>query len=116
LSVFGLLDGAFRLDTSTVERSVDAGRSRGTGWFLIVVGAMFALLWLAMLVPAIPGDLPGGRVTTDIASPVHVLDLSMVLPLLVATGVMLVRRLAVGVVLGAMMLTKITASGRPCSR
>lgn len=111
LSVFGLLDGLFRLDAGVVDVSVEARESRGTGWFLIVVGAMFAMLWLAMLVPAIPGDLPAGRVTYDIASPVHVLDLSMVLPLVVAAGVMLVRRLPTGVVLGAVVLTKITTLG-----
>lgn len=33
-----------------------------------------------MIVPAIPGGLPAGRVTYDIASTVHVLDLAFVLP------------------------------------
>ena len=35
----------------------------------------------------------------------------MVLPLLITTGAMLVRRLAVGLVLGAVMLTKMTTLG-----
>ena len=42
-----------------------------------------------MMVPAIPGGLPAGRVTYDIASTVHVLDLAFVLPLRLATGVLL---------------------------
>ncbi len=111
LSVFGLLDGLLRLDIDVVGRSVDAGDSRGTGGFLVGVGVLFVGLWLAMLLPAIPGDLPAGRVTYDIASPVHVLDLSMVLPLVVATGVMLLRRRPTGVVLGAVVLTKVVTLG-----
>lgn len=111
LSVFGLLDGLFRLDMGVVEAGVDASHSRGTGAFLIGVGVLFVVLWLAMLLPAIPGDLPAGRVTYDMASTVHVLDLSMVLPLVIATGAMLRRRLAVGVVLGVMVLTKIVTLG-----
>lgn len=111
LSVFGLLDGVFRLDASVVEHSVDARHSRGTGGFLVGVGALFVVLWLSMLLPAIPGDLPAGRVTYDIASTVHVLDLSMVLPLVIATGSMLLRRQPMGVTLGVLLLTKITTLG-----
>lgn len=111
LSVFGLLDGIFRMDSAVVEHSVDARHSRGTGGFLVAVGVLFVVLWLSMLLPALPGDLPAGRVLYDIPSTVHVLDLSMVLPLVVATGSMLLRRQPMGVALGVLVLTKIVTLG-----
>jgi hypothetical protein len=66
---------------------------RLTGGFLIAVGALFALLWLADIVPAL---LHGGtpRSTAEagaITNPVHVMDLSVVLPAHVACGVSLIR-------------------------
>lgn len=111
LSVLGLLDGMFRIDRTSLESSVDPLHSRGTGMFLVAVGVLFVGLWMVLLLPAIPGDLPAGRVTYDIASAVHTLDLSMVLPLVVASGIMLVRRRAVGVMLGAVVLCKIVTLG-----
>lgn len=111
LSVFGLLDGLFRVDARAMEASVDPGHSRGTGVFLVAVGSLFVAIWLALLVPAIPGELPGGRVTYDITSAVHTLDLSMILPLVIASGVMLVRRRPVGVMLGVVVLCKMVALG-----
>lgn len=112
LSAWGLLDGLSRLDASAVRASVRADRSRGTGAFLVGVGALFLLLWTAMIAPAVVGDgLPAGRVTYDIASAVHVLDLSLVLPLVVTTGVLLWRRRPEGVVLGVVVLCKIVTLG-----
>lgn len=49
--------------------------------------------------------------TYDITSAVHTLDLSMVLPLVIGSGVMLVRRRPVGVMLGAVVLCKMVALG-----
>ncbi len=79
--------------------------------FLVAVGSLFVVIWLALLVPAIPGELPGGRVTYDITSAVHTLDLSMILPLVIASGVMLVRRRPVGVMLRVVMPCKMVALG-----
>jgi hypothetical protein len=79
--------------------------------FLAIVGCLFTALWLAMILPAIPGDLPAGRVTYDIASAVHVLDLAIVMPLIFATAWLTLRGRVIGVVLAAVLLTKMVTLG-----
>jgi hypothetical protein len=106
---FGLLDGVLRLRMGVVSNAFERAPRRPAGVFLIVVAVLFAGMWLAMIVPAIPGGLPAGRQTYDIASAVHVLDLAFVLPLLAATGVMLWRGHVAGPALaGVLLCLKVT--------
>lgn len=104
LSSYGLLDGLVRLRMDVVSAAFERTPRRSAGVFLIVVGVLFTGLWLAMILPAVPGGLPAGRQTYDIASAVHILDLAFVLPLLLATGVMLWRGHVAGPALGAVLL------------
>ncbi len=79
---------------------------KSTAVFVILVGAVFYVLWLAEVVPA----LVGGRVpksTIDaglITNPVHVLDLSIVLPAFIIAGISLYRRGQLGLFLAPVML------------
>lgn len=66
---------------------------RSAGGFLVAVGGAFALLWLAQLGPAAlsgtpPAELAAMGLPTN---PVHVLDLSFILPLHIIAGVALWR-------------------------
>ena len=79
---------------------------RTAGIFLIAVGAGFALLWLAEIVPAlvhgvVPATVTEAGVPTN---PVHVIDLSVVLPAHVAAGVLLLRRHRLGYAAAPMLL------------
>jgi hypothetical protein len=111
LAGYALLDGLIRLDLTRAGPAMADTPRRPVGWFLVGVGVLFVGLWLAMILPAIPGGLPDGRVTYDIASVIHVLDLAFVLPLLLATGRMLLRGHPAGPVLGAVLLTKMVTLG-----
>jgi hypothetical protein len=111
LAGYALLDGLLRLDLSRVGPAMARTPRRPVGWFLVGVGVLFVGLWLAMILPAIGGGLPEGRVTYDIASVIHVLDLAFVLPLLIATGRLLLRGHPAGPVLGAVLLTKMVTLG-----
>lgn len=66
---------------------------RSAGGFLVALGGVFALLWLAQLVPAaLSGTQPPELVAMDLpTNPVHVIDLSFILPLHVIAGVALWR-------------------------
>jgi hypothetical protein len=108
---YGFLNGLLRLDMEAIAPSVARLPRRGLGVFLLVVAGTFLGLWLSMIVPAIPGGLPGGRMTYDIASTVHVLDLSTMLPLLVGAGWLLLRARTAGSVLGVVLLCKIVTLG-----
>jgi hypothetical protein len=67
---------------------------RLAGAFLVGVGAMFSLLWLAQIASvATTGALPPDLIKADISSnPVYALDLAFFLPLCVMAGVGLLRR------------------------
>jgi hypothetical protein len=112
LSTAALLDGLLRIDMAAVAPAFAGLPRRGVGWFLIVTGEAFALLWLADIVPAIPGDqLPRSLGAYDMTSPIHVLDLTFVLPAVISTGVLLVRGHPAGPVLGTVVLAKIMTLG-----
>ena len=70
------------------------GRPRSvTAWVLIVTGVLFAALWLSELVPALlTGTVPAGLTEAGlIVNPIHVIDLSAVLPGFVIAGVAAVQ-------------------------
>lgn len=66
-------------------------RSWLTGTYFIVLGSVFYIIWLADIIPAImlgqtPPQLDDFQIPTN---PVHVIDLSIVLPAYIITGVMI---------------------------
>lgn len=79
---------------------------RLAGGYLIAIGVVFGALWLLQLVPAaLTGQPPRELAETGLfTNPVHVLDLSFILPLHVIAGVQLVRRRPVGLVTGPVLL------------
>jgi hypothetical protein len=111
LAGFGLLNGLVRIRAGAVAGAFEAVPRRPIAWFLIVAGSLFALVWLAQVVAAIPGGVPEGLFTYDIPNMVHVLDLSLALPLVIGSGVLLLRRHPMAPVLAALMLCKIVTLG-----
>jgi hypothetical protein len=109
LSAASLVDGLVRVSPSRV-RPVFAGlRGRGLGWFLVAVGVAFVGLWLSDVGPSmLGGDPPAQLGPGGTPYPVYVLDLTVALPAVVATGVMLVRRHPMAGVLGGVVLVKVT--------
>jgi len=76
------------------------------GGFLIATAVAFAGLWLAQVIPAlVRGGSPPGLAENGLSTnPIHVLDLSIVLPGLAAGGVSLLRHRSRGYVLAPMMM------------
>ena len=106
LSTFTLIGALTGADLPRIARYFARGNLRGTGWFLIVLAAAFALLWLREIVP----DLLSGRGSRSAGdwnvptNPVHVLDLALFLPALVLTGVLLRRAQPLGYATAAAQL------------
>jgi hypothetical protein len=71
-----------------------------------LIGLVFAALWLREIVPAlISGQPPKSLADAGlITNPVHVLDLSFVLPGLIVTAIQLLRRKAVAFVLAPVLM------------
>jgi hypothetical protein len=111
LGFYLLLDGLLRVDVQALRGAFSGLPKRATGWFLTVTGTLFVLLWLASIVPTIPGGVPDGLFVYDIPSTVHVLDLGFVLPLLIGTGVALLRDHVAAPLLAGMLLVKTVTLG-----
>lgn len=106
LSVFALAAQLARELGQDARPLVPGAPARLAGGFLVVVAVMFAALWLAEIVPALargtaPPSLAEGGFFTN---PVHVLDLSLLLPAMIASGVSLLRGRAFGHALAPIML------------
>lgn len=93
LAVFALAGSLVFLSASAADACPSGIAVRVSGWFLIVVPMLFALLWLSEIVP----DLLSGRGSTSASAwevptnPVHVLDLAFFLPAVCVVGVLLLR-------------------------
>ncbi|MCY1714028.1 hypothetical protein [Caproiciproducens galactitolivorans] len=107
LSVYSLLVfGAkqFRLDFKAwFEQKVPV---KTVGVFLLVIAAAFYFLWLSQSLPAaVTGGVPASVVSGALpTNPVHALDYSFFLPLIVIAGVLLIRKKRLGYFLAPMML------------
>jgi hypothetical protein len=92
LSVYALIGATAELDTDALQGVLGARHwRRAAAVFLVVVGGIFALLWLAEIVPAtLAGVTPESvEASTFAVNPIHVLDLALCLPAVVVTGVLL---------------------------
>jgi hypothetical protein len=96
-----LMGGLLRVATLQWPDTASIRLRRGTGWMIVVVAVMFSGLWLSVLVPFALGGAGGTPY------PVFVLDLVVVLPALVAVGVLLLRRHRLGAPLAFVALVKI---------
>jgi hypothetical protein len=94
LSLFALLGVGLVLAREDVRGWFeDSVPVRVPGVFLIAVGAGFSLLWLAEVIPAlVRGTIPASVAEAGVlTNPVQVIDLSVVLPVHIAAGVLLLR-------------------------
>jgi hypothetical protein len=107
LASYGLLDGLLRIDVDAVAPAFADTPRRETSVVLLVSGALFAFVWLADVVTALPDGLPEARMAYDLPNPIHVLDLAWLIPAVVATGVLLRRRHPAAGVLAAVLLIKL---------
>jgi hypothetical protein len=66
-------------------------RSKVASLLLLIIGVLFGSLWLSEIVPAILSDkIPEVLVETGLwVNPIHVLDLSFLLPCMIITSVLL---------------------------
>jgi hypothetical protein len=104
-----LLDGLVRIELRRIAPAVRRLRTRAVGWFLVVIGVAFTALWLSDVAPsAFGGRAPSVHGIGGTPYAVYVLDLVVALPIVVATGILLIRRHPAGPVLGGVVLVKIT--------
>ncbi len=83
-----------------------AAPRRAAGTWLVTLGTAFAVLWLSQVVPALweGGDPVGSAELGLLTNPAHVLDLSFLCPLMLATGTSAFRRGRLGGVMAPILL------------
>jgi hypothetical protein len=107
LSVYALIGGMSALHPPRIKALfAPSAPVRPTAILLIVIGSIFYLLWLSEVVPTIgSGDAPKAlRDAGLLTNPVHVLDMGVLLPGAILTGVLLLRRNAWGFALAPPLL------------
>jgi hypothetical protein len=107
LALYALIALAKVIDADAARMWFDATMPRRVvSGFLLFIGVAFGLLWLMQLVPAaLTGRDPQDLVETGLlTNPIHVMDLSFILPLHVLSGVLLWRRRPLGYVLAPALL------------
>lgn len=79
---------------------------RSVGIFLIIISAMFYLLWLKDIIPVILIDSVPQTVSDYklLVNPVHVLDIAIVLPGLIITAILLLKKRRLGYILAPISL------------
>jgi hypothetical protein len=116
LSLFSLIGGIVSLDHEKASaRFTKPAAVRGAAWFLIVMGALFGLLWLSEDVPALlTGRVPKSVIDMALpTNPVHVLDLSFFLPAVIAAGVLALRGNPLARVLATPFIVFLALTGMP---
>lgn len=118
LSFYGLLFFVFFSHAGSGLWSVPDVLRKIIAWYFILVGVLFYTLWLLEVIPAmIDNQTPASL--TEVGLPtngVHVIDLSVFLPGLVITGILVWKKHGLGqllapVVLTFMILMNITIGG-----
>jgi hypothetical protein len=115
LSMYALIGAVAALDPPEVRRRYGRTNVSVAASFLVVIGALFAMLWLGDIVPALAGGTsPAAAVGIGVpTNPVHVLDLAIFLPAVVFTGIWLLRGRDLGYVLAPGLLLFLSFTGVP---
>ncbi len=106
-SLWALIGGMVTTDWRAIAvRFASRTPAKVVSIFLIVLAALFYLLWFSDEVPALlSGGVPASIKDMGLpTNPVHVLDMAMLLPTMILAGVWLWRQQAIGYGLATMML------------
>lgn len=114
LSIFTLIAAISGMDAPAWPKRFDAATPRRTvAGFLLFCGVMVAALWLPEIIRyLVTGKLPETLVLAGIPTNfVYVMDLGLVVPLALLSGISLWRRLPRGYILAGVVLTKAATMG-----
>lgn len=113
---FWSLVGGLRTLRPTAVAARLARAPRGiVGWYLLVIAGVFTMLWLSDIVPAmVDGRVPKGALDLGLPSnPVHVLDLAIFLPAVIAIGRLVLLQRPTGLTLAPAAVVFLVMTGLP---
>jgi hypothetical protein len=107
LSFYALVGSLKSLPVSDISGDSSSRFPRKTTvTVLLLIAFVFGVQWFREIIPALhSGEAPNSvRDAGLLTSPVHVLDLSIVLPGIIVTAIMLARRRPIGIVLAPVLM------------
>jgi hypothetical protein len=116
MCIYSLIGGVTVIDHNVVKSSFANQRTiQVVAWFLIITAVLFSFLWLSEDIPALlsntrPQSLVDMALPTN---PVHILDLGFFLPAVIATGVMLIKRMRLAYTLAPSFIVFLILTGIP---
>ena len=115
ISLYALVATLRSIDLEQVRLRFAAVPVTGVGWFLVVVGVLFTVLWLKEIVPAVAsGSVPASALELGLpTNPVHVMDLSVFLPAVIGTGALVRHRHPLGLAATPGMLVFLLLTSLP---
>jgi hypothetical protein len=116
MALYALIGGLTSMDHEAARLALRGSRAvRVTAWALLILGVLFALLWLSEDVPAlIAGATPASVRDMGLpTNPVHILDLSFFLPAAFMTGIWLLRDKPLAYSIAPAMIVFLILTGIP---
>ena len=81
------------------------------GLFQIILGLLLLLMWLGRIVPALKGDVPPAGLEIYTTLVIQALDLGIVVPAAILSGLLLLRKKPMGLLLSGVLLMKFFTMG-----
>ena len=107
LSLYTFAGGVMAADKKNIEETLCGNsKSKLVSIFLMIVGILFIFLWLSEIIPNLISDtVPQTLIDTGLlTNPVHVLDLSILLPGIIIVSVLLRRKNVIGCLMAVPLL------------
>jgi hypothetical protein len=111
LSLFGFLLSTMSIDMTTLPQRLSARLPRGwIATLLFVIGGFLLLAWLGRIVPPLlQNGTPALENTTTLV--IQTMDLGLIVPLAILSGILLLRRSAWGELLASVFVMKAITMG-----
>lgn len=112
ISLYTLLGEMFSLDIKVIKRSFSPGATdKIAAVFLVIIGLMLAAMWLKMIVDSLLTGIAPSALESYTTLVIQALDLGVVVPAAIITGVFLFKGKEWGYVLASIFLVKVSLLG-----
>ena len=111
LSLFTFAASLLTLDVNRVKESLSAAPVRITVVFMFLVSITLSLMWLGSIIPSLMSGQSPAMLETYTTLVIQAMDLGILVPLGIITGMLLLKRNAWGYTLASIFLVKGAAYG-----